>query len=157
MADEQTEDLDAVRAETRAWLGANWDPDRRRGEWIDMVIDRGDAVPTWPLDWHGRGLTADAGRVITAEYRAVGAPGAGQDVHNLWANTLLTFGTETLKRKLIRPLLRGEVKMCLLYSEPGRDRTSRASAPGPSVTATSTWSRARRSGRRAARRPSTGC
>ena len=119
MADEQTEDLDAVRAETRAWLGANWDPDRRRGEWIDMVIDRGDAVPTWPLDWHGRGLTADAGRVITAEYRAVGAPGAGQDVHNLWANTLLTFGTETLKRKLIRPLLRGEVKMCLLYSEPG--------------------------------------
>ena len=119
MADEQTEDLDAVRAETRAWLGANWDPDRRRGEWIDMVIDRGDAVPTWPLDWHGRGLTADAGRVLTAEYRAVGAPGAGQDVHNLWANTLLTFGTETLKRKLIRPLLRGEVKMCLLYSEPG--------------------------------------
>ena len=119
MADEQTEDLDAVRAETRAWLGAHWDPDRRRGEWIDMVIDRGDAVPTWPLDWHGRGLTADAGRVITAEYRAVGAPGAGQDVHNLWANTLLTFGTETLKRKLIRPLLRGEVKMCLLYSEPG--------------------------------------
>ena len=111
--------LETLRSETREWLRENWDPDRRRGEWIDMVIDRGDAVPTWPTEWHGRGLSAEAGRVITAEYRAVGAPGAAQDVHNLWANTLLTFGTKGLKHKLIRPLLRGQVQMCLLYSEPG--------------------------------------
>ena len=119
MAADQTEQLETLRTETREWLRENWDPDRKRGEWIDMVIDRGDAVPTWPVEWHGRGLSADAGRTITAEYRAVGAPGAAQDVHNLWANTLLTFGTDALKQKLIRPLLRGEVKMCLLYSEPG--------------------------------------
>ncbi len=119
MADDQTQTLEALRADTREWLRENWDPDRRRGEWIDMVIDRGDAVPTWPAEWHGRGLSPEAGRAITAEYRAVGAPGAAQDVHNLWANTLLTFGTEPLKQKLIRPLLRGQVKMCLLYSEPG--------------------------------------
>uniref|UniRef100_UPI0035ADF593 acyl-CoA dehydrogenase family protein n=1 Tax=Phenylobacterium sp. TaxID=1871053 RepID=UPI0035ADF593 len=49
----------------------------------------------------------------------VGAPGTGQDRTNLWANTLLACGTEALKRKLILPLLRQEVGMCLLYSEPG--------------------------------------
>ncbi|MEM7287786.1 MAG: acyl-CoA dehydrogenase family protein, partial [Actinomycetota bacterium] len=119
MAADQAQDIESLRSETRGWLRENWDPDRKRGEWTDMVIDRGDAVPTWPTDWHGRGLSTDAARAIAAEYRAAGAPGAGQDVHNLWANTLLTFGTDALKRKLIRPLLRGEVKMCLLYSEPG--------------------------------------
>ena len=75
--------------------------------------------PTWPTEWFGLGLSSDHGRAITAEFRRAGAPGAGQDVHNLWANTLLTFGTEQLKQRLLRPLLRSEVAMCLLYSEPG--------------------------------------
>lgn len=119
MAVDQAQEIEALRTDTREWLRENWDPDRNKREWIEMVIDRGDAVPTWPTDWHGRGVSTDAARAITSEYRAVGAPGAGQDVHNLWANTLLTFGTDALKQKLIRPLLRGEVKMCLLYSEPG--------------------------------------
>ena len=119
MAVDQAQEIEALRTDTREWLRENWDPDRNKREWIEMVIDRGDAVPTWPAEWHGRGVSTDAARAITAEYRAVGAPGAGQDVHNLWANTLLTFGTDALKQKLIRPLLRGEVKMCLLYSEPG--------------------------------------
>src|SRR5918994_763741 len=57
--------------------------------------------------------------VVAEEFRCVGAPGSRQDVHNLWANTLLAFGTDALKRKLIRPLLVDEVTMCLLYSEPG--------------------------------------
>ncbi len=119
MTDEQNVDLDELRAATRTWLRDNWDPDLDRRQWLDLVIDRGDAVPTWPTAWHGRGLSGEAGRVIAQEYRAARAPGAGQDVHNLWANTLLTFGTDALKTRLIRPLLRDEVRMCLLYSEPG--------------------------------------
>jgi alkylation response protein AidB-like acyl-CoA dehydrogenase len=116
---EQAVDLEDLRAEVRAWLRDNWRPDRAPKEWVPLVVDAGYAVPTWPPQWHGRGLTADHGRVVADEFHRVGAPGAGQDVHNLWANTLLAFGTDALKRRLIRPLLLGEVNMCLLYSEPG--------------------------------------
>ncbi|MCB0991895.1 MAG: acyl-CoA dehydrogenase family protein [Acidimicrobiales bacterium] len=108
-----------IRLEARKWLADNWSPGMDRSHWLDMVIDRGFAVPTWPTEWHGLGLSADQGRAIATEFAAVRAPGSGQDIHNLWANTLLTFGTEQLKHKLIRPLLRSEVAMCLLYSEPG--------------------------------------
>ena len=53
------------------------------------------------------------------EFRRVGAPGAAQDKHNLWANTVLSFGTDALKEAFVRRLLVDDVKMCLLYSEPG--------------------------------------
>lgn len=36
-----------------------------------------------------------------------------------WANTLLAHGTEEIKDQFVRPLMLGQVKMCLLYSEPG--------------------------------------
>src|SRR4051812_32589958 len=111
-------DSGSLRAQVRDWLEANYRPDRPRREWLELVVDRGYAVPTWPREWYGLDLTNERGRVISAEFAAAGAPGANQDVHNLWANTLLTYGTDTLKRQLIRPLLLDEVRMCLLYSEP---------------------------------------
>ena len=48
-----------------------------------------------------------------------GAEGTAQDKNNLWANTVLAFGSDELKANFVRPLLLGEVDMCLLYSEPG--------------------------------------
>ena len=45
---------------------------------------------------------ADAA-VIAEEFRRRGAPGSGQDVHNLWANTLLTYGTPALQQRLDPP------------------------------------------------------
>ncbi len=97
----------------------NWRADRPRREWLEVVVDAGYAVPTWPREWYGLGLSAAHARVIVEEFRRARAPGAGQDVHNLWANTLLAFGTKSMQRRLIRPLLLDDVKMCLLYSEPG--------------------------------------
>ena len=94
-------------------------PSGPRKEWLALVVDAGYAVPTWPAAWFGRGLDADTAAVVAAEFRRAGAPGAGQDVHNLWANTVLAFGTEALKQRFIRPLLLDDVTMCLLYSEPG--------------------------------------
>ncbi len=111
--------MDDLRQDVRSWLATNWMPDRPKVEWLELVIDSGYAVPTWPRQWFGLGLTADDAVVIADEFRRVGAPGARQDVYNLWANTLLAYGTEALKRKLIRPLLLDQVTMCLLYSEPG--------------------------------------
>jgi alkylation response protein AidB-like acyl-CoA dehydrogenase len=106
-------------AEAAAWLAEHWSPSRPRAGFLEEVVDSGWAAPTWPTDWFGRGLRPEEAKEVVEQFRRVGAPGAGQDVHNLWANTLLAYGTDALKRKLIRPLLLGRVGMCLLYSEPG--------------------------------------
>lgn len=114
---------ESLRDEVRAWLQRNWtgapaDEIERRA-WLGKVVEARWAVPRWPAQWTGRELSDCRARIIEQEFAAVGAPGTGQDRTNLWANTLLAGGTAALKDKLILPLLRGEVGMCLLYSEPG--------------------------------------
>jgi alkylation response protein AidB-like acyl-CoA dehydrogenase len=122
MTDEQ------LLAEVEAWLAAHWtglpahhesfgrDP---RSAWLAKVRDAGWAVPRWDAEWGGRGLSNDQARIVERAFAAVGAPGAGQDRSNLWANTALAHATESFKRVIVPQLLAGEVGMCLLYSEPG--------------------------------------
>ncbi|MFZ5683694.1 MAG: acyl-CoA dehydrogenase family protein [Pseudomonadota bacterium] len=114
---------ESLREEVRAWLAANWtgplQSEADRMTWLAKVVEARWAVPRWPAEWMGRNLKDAEARVVEREFAAVGAPGTGQDRTNLWANTLLAGGTQALKEKLIVPLLRGEVGMCLLYSEPG--------------------------------------
>ena len=139
MESEDPEQIDAatesVRTEVRSWLEDNWNPDssgtstgsdssasgtgEERGSWLELVVDSGWAAPSWPKDRHGKGLDPKLSRVVDAEFRAVGATGTGQDMANLWANTLLAYGSEDLKDRFVRPLMLGQVNMCLLYSEPG--------------------------------------
>jgi alkylation response protein AidB-like acyl-CoA dehydrogenase len=109
----------SVREEVAAWLAAEWDPARPRKEFVAAVVEAGWAAPRWPRRWFGRGLSDDEGHVVEEEFRRVGAPGSGQDRHNLYAATVLTFGSDALKERFVGPMLRGEVAMCLLYSEPG--------------------------------------
>src|SRR5690606_8363526 len=86
---------EALLAEVRAWLAAHWNrasmeapcsvprsPERRA--FLEKVLAAGWAVPTWPREWHGRGLTAEQGRLVERAFAEVGAPGAGQDRINLW-------------------------------------------------------------------------
>ena len=118
-----------LREEVAAWLAAHWKPEARetgadsmaprKGAWLAKVVEAGWAAPRWPRQWLGRGLDDHQARIVEREFARVRAPGSGQDRANLWANTLLARGTEALKARLIAPLLRGEVGMCLLYSEPG--------------------------------------
>jgi alkylation response protein AidB-like acyl-CoA dehydrogenase len=109
-----------LTADVRGWLATNWDAQRKAGpDWLAKVVDARWAVPRWPVEWYGRAMTDAQARIIEAEFKAVRAPGAGQDRHNLWANTALTYGTVAFKAKIIRQLLCDEITMCLLYSEPG--------------------------------------
>ncbi|MEJ2086954.1 MAG: acyl-CoA dehydrogenase family protein [Gammaproteobacteria bacterium] len=131
---ENTITNDDLRAEVRAWLAEHWTDDIAAAlkqqtpqwgasealkGWLATVVEARWAVPRWPEAWYGRGLSDDQARIIEQEFAAVRAPGTGQDRLNLWANTLLAAGTEALKQRLIGPLLKQEVNMCLLYSEPG--------------------------------------
>ena len=124
---------DALRAEAQAFLEAQWDPAKYRAApatdsaaavanhraWLARVVEGRWAALRWPAEWFGRGLSDRQARIAEREFHKAGAPGTGQDRTNLWANTLLAAGRQGLKEKLIGPLLRGEVGMCLLYSEPG--------------------------------------
>ena len=65
-----------------------------------QVVDAGCAVPTWPSEWFGRDLDGETAEVIAEEFRRGRRPGPRQDKHNLWANTVLAFGTEELKAPL---------------------------------------------------------
>ncbi len=125
---------DDLRLAVRAWLDENWNPEfdpsktgsgdpetaeSRRREWMELLVDSGWAAPSWPTNRHGMGLEPRLSRVVEAEFRAVGAYGTGQDKANLWANTLLAYGSDEIQARFIRPLMLGDVNMCLLYSEPG--------------------------------------
>ena len=120
-------DIDALREEVSQWLANNWNPAWRdqaiegpdRVAWLTKVVEAGWAAPQWPKEWFGRDFDDARGRVVREEFARVGAFGTGQDRTNLWTNTLLAYGTQSLKQALIPGLLRGEVNMCLLYSEPG--------------------------------------
>jgi len=120
---------DELRTEVRDWLDANWsglepssDPWRSSPEriaWLEKVLDAGCAVPTYPTQWFGRGYPAELAAVIGREFRAVKAPGALQDRYSIPANTVLRFGSETIKADLLRGCLTEQSRTCLLYSEPG--------------------------------------
>jgi len=109
---------DAVR-EAEEFLATNWSRSRDANEWRRLVVDARWAALRWPSEWFGRDLPDDEAKDVEAVFREHGAPGPGQDVANLWAGTMLAYGSDELKARFMRPLLLDEVAMCLLYSEPG--------------------------------------
>lgn len=115
----EIDDSATVQTDVRRWLDENWNEALDRKTWLALVADSGWGAPSWPEQWHGKGLDPAMTNVVKAEFARVGADGTGQDKTNLWANTVLAFGSDELKAQFIRPLLLGEVNMCLLYSEPG--------------------------------------
>ena len=98
---------------------AGYDPNGSRRAWREAVVDAGWAAMRWPIGAFGRGLDDTSAKAAEAVFAAAGAPGPGQDVYNLWAGTVVAYGSDEMKSRFLRPLLLDEVAMCLLYSEPG--------------------------------------
>jgi alkylation response protein AidB-like acyl-CoA dehydrogenase len=109
-----------VRTEVRTWLAMHWDPERSLLEWRELLADSGWSVPSWPTQWHGRGLPSWADKLVADEIRtagAVGPPlGAGM---NLAAPTIVEHGTDDLKRHMLHATITGEITWTQLFSEPG--------------------------------------
>jgi alkylation response protein AidB-like acyl-CoA dehydrogenase len=108
-----------VRAEVKAWLADNWDPDLSLLDWRRKLVESGWATPTWPADWYGRGLPGWAEPIVHEEFAAVGAvgPAVGGGM-GLAAPTLLAHGSDELKRRLLPRAITGEDTWCQLFSEP---------------------------------------
>ena len=110
----------SVRAETRAWLQANWDPELGLVEWRNKLADSGWGMPTWPEAWYGRALPHELGAVVEEEFQRIGAIGVARaGIRMLAASTLLEHGSQMHKQKFLRRILTGEDTWCQLFSEPG--------------------------------------
>ncbi|MDB5436406.1 MAG: Acyl-CoA dehydrogenase [Phenylobacterium sp.] len=136
MADFGGSDLDAFRAEAREWLEANFPRSLANqptamlpgGEalsddgklWKQRVADKGWGAATWPTEYGGGGLSGAQARVLQQEMARIGAenPVAGMGT-SMFGPTLLEYGTEEQKRRHIPPIVRGELRWCQGYSEPG--------------------------------------
>ncbi len=111
---------DTVRAEVRAWLEANWDPNLGLVEWREKLIDAGWGAPAWPKAWGGRDLPTPLAAVVDQEIRRIGAVNVARaGIRTLAAATLLAHGSDLQKGRFLRRSLTGEDAWCQLFSEPG--------------------------------------
>ena len=135
-------DLEAFRAETRAWLEANCPAEMRdpmRGEkdlcwggrrfefqspaqkrWLDVMASRGWTVPDWPKEYGGGGLSPAKAKILKEEMAELGcrSPLTSFGISML-GPALLKFGTEEQKKHYLTEIARGEIRWCQGYSEPG--------------------------------------
>lgn len=98
-------DDSALIEERKAW-------ERRLGEvgWIGLG---------WPEEVGGRGLSLTQQVIFYEEYARAGGPGRVNHVgETLLAPTVIAFGTDEQKRRLLPPILKGEEIWCQGYSEP---------------------------------------
>ncbi len=131
-------ELETFREEARAWLDANFptalkgkaaqmagqegpvsDPDLAK--WRKAIGEKGWATPTWPKEYGGGGLSPQQARVLAQEMAKAGAFNPlmfGMGI-TMIGPTILDYGTEEQKQKHIPPIVRGEVRWCVGYSEPG--------------------------------------
>jgi len=111
---------EAVRAEIRAWLRQNWDPNLGLVEWRNKLVDSGWGAPHWPKAWYGRELPDGLAPIVDEELERIGAVGvAKMGIRTLAAATILAHGTDLHKEKFLRRILTGEDTWCQLFSEPG--------------------------------------
>jgi alkylation response protein AidB-like acyl-CoA dehydrogenase len=126
-------ELDAFRAEAREWLEANF-PRSLRGAapdadadatgdaalWKQRMGERGWGTPTWPTAYGGGGLSRPEAKLLGEEMGRIGAsnPIGGMGVI-MFGPTLLEYGTEEQKQRHIPPIVKGELRWCQGFSEPG--------------------------------------
>jgi alkylation response protein AidB-like acyl-CoA dehydrogenase len=143
MADFGAADLDAFRADVRAWLEANYpaelrspdaktDPeavwggrafhgsDDPQSVWMRRVAEKGWTAPTWPTEYGGGGLTAQQARVVEQEI-ARGRYRPPLLSFGIWmlGPVLLEYANEAQKKEHMPRIVRGEIRWCQGYSEPG--------------------------------------
>ena len=135
------DNLETFRQETREWLEENCPqsmrtpmPERempwggRNAEfpnpdtkvWLDRMAERGWTAPTWPKEYGGGGLDKAQHKILQEELARIHARPALASF-GLWmlGPALLEFASEEQKKRFIPEIVRGEIRWCQGYSEPG--------------------------------------
>ncbi len=111
---------ESVRAEVRAWLEANWNPDLTVGEWWALLTEAGYAAPTFPEEAFGRGYNRALANVVNEELAKAGAVGPPAGLgYLLAAPTIVAHGNDRQKQTDLLNILNGTDAWCQLFSEPG--------------------------------------
>ena len=143
MADFGSGELDTFRSEVRTWLEANYpaelrdpgakvDPEAMWGgqafldsddlqiAWMRKMGEKGWTAPTWPAEYGGGGLTPAQARVLDQELNSgrYRTPLASFGVWML-GPVLLEYANEDQKREHLPKIIKGEIRWCQGYSEPG--------------------------------------
>jgi alkylation response protein AidB-like acyl-CoA dehydrogenase len=131
-------DVEGFRAEAKAWLEANFPDELKRDPaqqmaaamgqpetpagkaWREAMGAKGWGTPTWPTEYGGGGLSRMEARVLAEEMARIGArnPIGGMGVM-MFGPTLIEYGTPELKAQHLPGIIKGEVRWCQGYSEPG--------------------------------------
>ena len=134
-------DLQAFRQETRDWLEQNCPASMRlptAGDdscwggrnfnfasedqklWMERMAAKGWTAPDWPTEYGGGGLDKGQHKVLKEELASINAR-SPLDSFGIWmiGPALLKFGSEALKQQHLPPIVRGEIRWCQGYSEPG--------------------------------------
>lgn len=130
--------LTAFREEARSWLDQNCPPTMRSSgsytsggrkvryhnpetkTWLDRMAERGWTAPTWPREYGGGGLNKDEEQVLAEEMARINAsaPLSGHGL-TMIGPAILEFGTSEQRSEHLPPIVRGEIRWCQGYSEPG--------------------------------------
>ena len=144
MADFGAADLDAFRAEVRAWLEANYPaelrdptprptrgrlgrprlrraPTTRRSSGCAASPSKGWTAPTWPKEYGGGGLRRRSRPACVDQEIAAGRYRPPLLSFGIWmlGPVLLEYANEAQKTEHLPKIVRGEIRWCQGYSEPG--------------------------------------
>ena len=137
-------DLDKFRDNTKQWLDENCPPSMRNGAdpkipvdevwggrnaeyknpdsklWLDRMGEKGWTMPTVPKKYGGGGLNKEEVKILNEEMFLIGAKQPLLSF-GIWmlAPVLLEYGNEEQKKQHIPKILKGEIRWCQGYSEPG--------------------------------------
>src|SRR5215470_7224219 len=132
---------EAFRHEIRRWLERNAPPRMRTPlahpdevcwggkktrypedvlQWRDVMAERGLTAPTWPKAYGGAGLGRDEAKILAEEMAALSLrpPLVGFGL-SMIGPLLLQEGSEELRRRHLPPIVKGDIRWCQGYSEPG--------------------------------------
>jgi alkylation response protein AidB-like acyl-CoA dehydrogenase len=133
-----TPELATWRATVREFVHANWRGDDRHDEnamhgpqstaydevdgrtrtWLDALSARHWIAPAWPKQYGGAEMSVLEQFVLSQELHEAGAP-TSRPMMNLVGPTIMLHGNDEQKAMHLPPLLRGEVRWCQGFSEPG--------------------------------------
>ena len=134
--------MEAFRQEVRDWLEVNcpesmrapppseaetvWGgrnatfPNEDAKAWLEAMGKKGWTCPTWPKKYDGGGLSYEENKVLQSELARINArPALISFGISMLGPVLLEYGTEEQKMEHIPKIVRGEIRWCQGYSEPG--------------------------------------
>ncbi len=87
--------------------------------WRDKLSTKGWIAPAWPKEYGGAGLGVMEQFIMNEEFAEARVPNVGGMGTSMIGPTIIIHGNEEQKKEHLGAILRGEVRWCQGYSEPG--------------------------------------